>query len=171
MNELMRLLRESAEVQAVAGLGLLVLLWAVWQAVANVRLRRRFAAFLRGSDGASLEEALRQSVAELDDHSRRLAEANDRLDRLEAKVASAIRFVGVQRYDAFGGQGGQQSFALALYDEEGNGAVVTSQVGRQECRVFCKELQRGKSEWPLAEEEGQAIEAAAGKRARARAGR
>ncbi|MFX8743303.1 DUF4446 family protein, partial [Acinetobacter baumannii] len=70
------------------------------------------------------------------------------------------RFVGVVRYNAFDDVGADQSFSLALYDDEGNGAVLTSQIGREVCRVFGKQIHAGKSDYPLSAEEQRAIEAA-----------
>lgn len=86
----------------------------------------------------------------------------------ESKLKSAKRYVGLVRYNAFDDVGGQQSFALAFYDEEGNGAVVTSQVGRSDARVFGKSLSGGRSEVSLTVEEEQAIEAAVSPRGRPR---
>ncbi|HVL40209.1 MAG TPA: DUF4446 family protein, partial [Fimbriimonadaceae bacterium] len=84
-----------------------------------------------------------------------------RIVQLEEKVAGAKRHVGLVRYDAFEDVGGSQSFALAIYDDKGNGAVITSLVGRTDCRVYCKPLLNGRSERNLSQEEQRAIEAAA----------
>lgn len=80
-----------------------------------------------------------------------------RIQHLEDDMLSAKRFVGLVRYDAFEDVGGNQSFALAVYDSEGNGAVLTSLVGRQDCRVYCKPLMNGRSERDLSREEQRAI--------------
>ena len=85
-----------------------------------------------------------------------------RIEDLERRIKSAKRYAGVVRFDAFDDIGGEQSFALAIYDEEGNGAIVTSLVGRDSCRVFCKKLAGGDAEQELSTEERKAIEAAVG---------
>jgi hypothetical protein len=161
MNELLRLVRESSEFQLVAAVAGVIALVAVAQWVALFQMRRRLGALLRDSSGQSLEALLRDRLAEQDEARHGLEEARGRIERLETKMEGALRYVGVSRYDAFGGLGGQLSFSLAFYDEKGDGAVLTSQVGRQECRVYCKQLSGGKSEWPLADEESEAIRAAA----------
>jgi hypothetical protein len=61
------------------------------------------------------------------------------------------------RYDAFEDVGGAQSFALALYDDQGNGAVMNGIVGRTDCRVYCKPLVAGRSPHNLSQEESRAI--------------
>jgi hypothetical protein len=103
---------------------------------------------------------LLEHMAKSDDLASRADKAEERLKSLETKMESAKRFVGVVRYDAFEDVGGSQSFALAVYDEKGDGAVVTSMVGRTDCRVYAKEIKRGKSERELSAEEQLAITAA-----------
>lgn len=72
-------------------------------------------------------------------------------------MTGAKRHVGLVKYDAFEDVGGSQSFALALYDDKGDGALITSLVGRSDCRVYCKPLIGGKSERSLSQEEQRAI--------------
>lgn len=76
-------------------------------------------------------------------------------------MESAKRYLAVVRYDAFDDVGGEQSFAFAMYDERGDGAVITSQVGRADCRVYAKQLKRGEADRELSREERSAIEQAA----------
>jgi hypothetical protein len=64
------------------------------------------------------------------------------------------------KYDAFEDVGGNQSFALAVYDDRGDGALITSLSGRTDCRVYCKPLIAGKSERNLSQEEQRAIQEA-----------
>ena len=73
---------------------------------------------------------------------------------------SALRHVGVVRYDAFGDMGGRLSFSAALYDDNGDGIVLSSINGRSETRTYAKELSDLRSDLTLSPEEEQAIEAA-----------
>jgi hypothetical protein len=72
----------------------------------------------------------------------------------------ALRHVGVVRYDAFGDMGGRLSFSAALYDDGGNGVVLSSINGRSETRTYAKALAGLRSEHNLSPEEQQAIELA-----------
>jgi hypothetical protein len=168
MTEFFRLMGESREFQALAAAAGFLLLVVAYQAVALAGLRRQWSRVLREARGESLEAMLERHLESHKAHGAKLERAEERLKTLEGKMRTAIRYVGLVRYDAFGEVGGQQSFSLALYDEEGRGAVVTSQVGREACRVYGKELDRGKADRPLAAEEAQAIEAAVDGPARAR---
>lgn len=70
---------------------------------------------------------------------------------------TALRHVGVVRYDAFGDMGGRLSFSAAVYDDEGNGLVISSINGRSETRTYAKALSGLRSEQTLSPEEEQAI--------------
>jgi hypothetical protein len=73
---------------------------------------------------------------------------------------TALRHVAVVRYDAFGDMGGRLSFSAAVYDDAGDGLVISSINGRSETRTYAKELVNLRSEQALSPEEEQAIEAA-----------
>lgn len=81
---------------------------------------------------------------------------------LERKLQKSKRHVGLIRYDAFSDIGGSQSFSLAVYDDNGDGVVVSSIVGRADCKVYGKSLKNGKSEHSLTKEEEEAILQAVG---------
>jgi heme exporter protein D len=70
---------------------------------------------------------------------------------------TALRHVGVVRYDAFGDMGGRLSFSAAVFDSLGNGFVLSSINGRSETRTYAKLLSGLKSEQTLSPEEQQAI--------------
>lgn len=74
----------------------------------------------------------------------------------------ALRHVSVVRYDAFAEMGGRLSFSAALFDDDGNGLVLSSINGRSETRTYAKALAGLRSEHALSPEEQQAIDAARG---------
>jgi hypothetical protein len=96
-----------------------------------------------------------------------LEDARRQIAGLEAKMATSKRHVGLVRYDAYPDVGGSQSFALAVYDDHGNGAIVNGLVGRLDCRVYCKPLVAGKSDRSLSVEETRAIEDAVSRESKA----
>lgn len=134
------------------------------------KLRSVWADLLTGTDGARVEGMIRDQLRLSREIKDELHATVDRVRVLEDKMRQSKRFVGVVRYNAFEDVGADQSFSLAVYDDEGNGAVLTSQVGRQVCRVFGKQIYAGKSDYPLSEEEQRAIEAAVQPASRPRVG-
>ena len=74
----------------------------------------------------------------------------------------ALRHVGVVRYDAFGDMGGRLSFSADIFDDEGNGLVISSINGRSETRTYAKPLVDLRSDHSLSPEEEDAIRLARG---------
>lgn len=124
------------------------------------RQRQRWDAALRGANGESLERLLTDALRENAELHERLAAAEHRLTEVEKHAEKSKRHLGLIRYDAFEDVGGSQSFAMALYDDNGDGAVLNGIVGRTDCRVYCKPLVAGRSDRNLSQEERRAIEEA-----------
>jgi hypothetical protein len=124
------------------------------------RDRDRWRELLDGTRGARLETLLEEHLREREETQRRLEEVLARLEALEERFATTKRHLGLVRFDAFEEVAGNQSFALALYDDRGDGAILSAVVGRNDARVYCKPLLKGQSERNLSNEERRAIEAA-----------
>ena len=82
----------------------------------------------------------------------------------QTEIEGSVRKVALLRYDAFEDVGGRLSFSCALLDDHGNGVVLTSINGRQETRVYAKQVARGTSSHNLSLEEEEAIRRAMGGR-------
>ena len=76
---------------------------------------------------------------------------------LRGEAASALKHLAVVRYDAFGDMGGHLSWSLALLDDNGDGAVLTSIHGRNEARTYAKSISAWSCDQPLSPEEEQAV--------------
>jgi hypothetical protein len=82
----------------------------------------------------------------------------------QTEIEGSVRNVALLRYDAFEDVGGQLSFSCALLDDQGDGVVLTSINGRQETRVYAKQVSQGTSSHNLSLEEEEAIRRAMGGR-------
>ncbi|MFZ4506931.1 MAG: DUF4446 family protein [Fimbriimonas sp.] len=140
---------------SVLSVALLFVTVLLWRKV--TRQERIWRDLMDGVRGDSLERLLLQHLRERMELSTDLTAVAQRVDTLEQQMLQAKRFIGLVKYDAFDDVGGNQSFALAVYDEQGNGAVITSVVGRQDCRVYSKPLVGLRSERDLSQEELRAI--------------
>jgi hypothetical protein len=144
----------------VLGLAVVVVVLFVWVALlqrSEARLRMRLRRVLPGGQATSLDQVLEQQVLRTDALSGRVDALNKLHHELEAATQRAIQKVGVIRYNPFTDAGGDQSFAIALLDAEGNGVVVSSLHSRTETRVFGKPVQGGRSRYPLSDEEQEAV--------------
>ena len=120
-------------------------------------LDRRLAGITRGADGRSLESVLDAHLDRVDGVARDLDDLAARTVVLEAASRKAFSRVGLVRYNPLEETGGNQSFALALLDAEGDGWVLSSLHARSGTRVYAKAIARGRSEAALSEEETAAI--------------
>jgi len=84
-----------------------------------------------------------------------LAEAEKRLRR-------SVQSVETVRFNPFqgDGSGGNQSFATALLNEEGDGVVLSSLYSRDRVSIFAKPVKNGSSEHEMSGEEKEALEKA-----------
>jgi hypothetical protein len=76
---------------------------------------------------------------------------------LETVQRKAVQRVGLIRFNPFEDTGGNQSFALALLDRNGDGLIVSSLHARTLTRVYGKAVVGGKSEAALSDEESAAL--------------
>jgi hypothetical protein len=132
-------------------LGALYVFW-------NMRsLNRLRSTFFAGKAGVDLEEALQRLSGEI----KNLKEEHLVLERaltvLQNRFGFAIQQVGMVRFNPLQEDGGNFSFCLALLDAHNTGIVLTSMHGRQQARIYSKQIFEGKSEALLTEEEQQAI--------------
>ena len=100
-----------------------------------------------------LERMLERSELE----SQEIQALRDRISALGHDVQSHLQQVGVVRYNAFDDTGGDQSFAVAMLDAHGNGAIFNGLYHRKDCRVFAKPVREWKSTYSMSDEETEAI--------------
>ena len=145
---------------AIVVIGLIVVAVVLWRRVAG--LERRLADLTSAGDGSSLESTLHATL----EHVATLASGVDRLASratvLEAVQRKAVQRTGLVRYNPFEDTGGNQSFAIALLDEDGDGMVLSSLHARQNTRVYAKAIAGGRSEAALSDEEAEALRQAMG---------
>jgi hypothetical protein len=104
-----------------------------------------------------IRQLLNQVLARTDLASREVSALRSELRHLEERVGGHLQCVGMVRYNAFEDTGGDQSFALALLDARGNGAIFNGLYHRNECKVFAKPVRDWKSTYSMADEEIAAI--------------
>ncbi len=153
-------LSQDVLVLVLGGFALLLLLLVIWVFYLSLRLRRLghlLNRLLPEGEQRSLEQLLEQLLIKQEENRTLLASLEDRLDQLHRLTQGCLQRVGLVRFDAFDDTAGQQSFSLALLDQQGNGIVITSLFGRTESRCYAKPVTSGGSTYPLSEEEQTAI--------------
>ncbi|MCL5774641.1 MAG: DUF4446 family protein [Patescibacteria group bacterium] len=125
-----------------------------WRQTAFNRLKK---VFFEGRRAQDLEAVLLELVQKLHliEQEKNALEAS--LADLKTSTTFSLQQVGVHRFNPFADGGGNFSFCLALLDAHDTGVVITSMHGREQNRIYAKQLVRGQSETQLTEEEEQAI--------------
>jgi hypothetical protein len=103
------------------------------------------------------QAALLPVVQRLDQHAERLQFAESAIGAVRRVLPHTMQGIGVIRYNAFDGLGGDQSFSIALVDGEGHGAVMTGLYTGEDARVYGKPLENWKSSHSLSANEQEAL--------------
>lgn len=137
---------------------------AVVAVVVAVSARRRLGRLDRivadTGEGAEVLTALARHDDLLRELRSDLLVVHDNTQLLRRLAKDPLSHVGLVRYDAFSEAGGATSFSLALLDEQGDGVVLSSIVGRSECRTYAKNVRGGRVGASMTSEERTAIERA-----------
>jgi hypothetical protein len=123
------------------------------------RLQRRHEKLFAGEaeQDAGMAVALQNLADRLSETNARTERLVARAEQIDATLGHTVQGVGFVRFRAFQDTGGDQSFALALADGEGNGVIVSALYGRGATRIYAKPIEGWLSSKPLGEEEEQAL--------------
>ena len=125
-----------------------------------MRLNKRLNKLLEGKDAKSLEDTLIHIIDEIK-RMNAVQEGTDKIIKdLNKRLKTSVTGVGVVRFNPFTNSGGNQSFAVALLNEHGNGVIISTLYGREKTSIFAKPIVKFKSEYELTKEEAEALEEA-----------
>jgi hypothetical protein len=140
---------------AIAVIVLVVVVVVLWRRLSA--LERRLAGLTSAGDGRSLESTLHATLDRVGALATGVDQLTSRAAMLETVQRKAVQKTGLVRYNPFEDTGGNQSFAVALLDANGDGVVVSSLHARQNTRVYAKAVTGGRAEAALSDEEGEAL--------------
>lgn len=140
-----------------------IIILAVITVSSSMRLTRmanRYNSFMRGKDGASMEEVILDKfdiIDKLDDRSRGNLED---IGVIRERQNKTLNHYGIVKYDAFDDVGGKMSFALAMLDSENSGFILDTIHSKDNCFLYLKEIVKGESYIMLSKEEIEALKIA-----------
>jgi len=133
--------------------GIILLIGAIWAIVTEKRLKR----FFLGKKAQNLED----TIIMLENEIAQLSKAKNNMEKeitaINSKLKKSIRGLETIRFNPFPDQGSNQSFAIGMVNEEGDGLVISSLYSRERMSVFAKPIKNGKSEYELTTEEKEAL--------------
>ena len=137
-------------------IGIFITLSFFWMFTTEQRLKR----FFLGKKAKDLED----TIVILENEISKLKTAKEKNEKdisiLYQKLKKSVRGLETIRFNPFPDQGSNQSFAIGMLDEEGNGVVISSLYSRERMSIFAKPIKNNKSEYELTNEEKEVIEKA-----------
>ena len=129
-----------------AGIVIVLLIWVV-------RTENRLKKFFKGSKADNLEVLINDLHKEVVESRETQKEINNHLVSVEDRLRKSIRRVETVRFNPFLEAGSNQSFAISLINDEGNGVILSSLYARDRMSIFAKPINKGVSEFELTAEE------------------
>ncbi|MDO8575357.1 MAG: DUF4446 family protein [bacterium] len=143
---------------SLGSLGIIILILVFLILNLNLRIRK-----LLGAGGAKNIESgiadIKKSLEEIYNFKRN---TENYLENVEGRLKGSVRGVHTVRFNPFKGtgSGGNQSFATAFVNEEGDGVIISSLYTREHVSIFSKPIKKNLSEFELTEEESDALKKA-----------
>lgn len=135
---------------------LAILVGVIWVITTEKRLKK----FFIGKKAKDLED----TIILLEDEISKLKKAKEGAEKdiilINKKLRKSIRGLETIRFNPFPDQGSNQSFAIGMLDEDGDGVVISSLYSRERMSVFAKPIKNNKSEYDLSSEEKEALKKA-----------
>lgn len=123
------------------------------------KIRRASRALLKQARGSNLEEILNSQNRHIKRNTQEIDALQEFTCQLEKRLGFVVQKVKVIRYDAFAGEGGEQSFSVALLDQHQNGMVLSKIHSREGDHIYAKPVFKGISPYHLTKEEREVISA------------
>ena len=137
---------------------LFVLYFNVWMNYS--RLKNSYNSFMKGKDGKTLEESMKEKFAEVEAILKVTKQNRQDIKDMSKILRRNYQKFGIVKYDAFNEMGGKLSFALAMLDGNNSGWIINAMHSREGCYTYIKEIIKGESYIELAEEEAEALDKA-----------
>ena len=139
----------------------ILILWLVALSFFLYRVITHYNRLTRGVTKEDLKTVLGKILTKLDFSQEKIEDLTKRCKEIEEEGQLHIKKIGVLRFNPFKDTGGNQSFVLALLNEEGTGLVLSSLYTRTGNRWYVKKVEKGKvTEHELSKEEEEAIKKA-----------
>ena len=118
------------------------------------------ASLAKFNNTANVKDKFVELFGRLETVEQKCLETKEYCDKLEENMSSAVRKVGLVKYNAYDDTNNKLSFSLALLDKENNGVLLNSVYSIHGSNIYVKNVNKGKVEERISEEESQALNCA-----------
>jgi len=122
-----------------------------------IKTEKRLKKLFIGKKAENLEEAIVAIGATTRMLKERTGVQNAVIENLNNRLKKSIQGVNLIRFNPFKDAGSNQSFAIAMLNEEGDGLVMSTLYSRERMSLFAKPIKNMSSEFELTNEEKEAI--------------
>lgn len=133
----------------------------VWLAALSFflyRIANHYNRLTKGIVKGDLKSVLEKILAQMELSQEKIGELSERCQKLASEDRLHIKKIGILRFNPFKDTGGNQSFILALLNEENSGLILSSLYTRTGSRWYIKKAQKGKgADLELSKEEEEVI--------------
>lgn len=126
------------------------------------KISKSYERFMRGKNAASLESTLIGIADDITDLQNEDRDNKIAIRELNKDHRASFQKLGLVKYNAFQGMGGNLSFCLAILDYDNTGIILTVMHASEGSYVYVKQVEKGSTEVLLGAEEKEALERALG---------
>lgn len=123
----------------------LLLIWQILLSFFVFKAVRHYQHLTVGLAKKDLKSVLERILSQIKDNESQIRVIIKNVENLEQKGSLHLQKIGFIRYNPFKTTGGDQSFILALLNEQDDGILITSFHSRESTRLYAKPLNKGKS--------------------------
>lgn len=138
--------------------GIVAIVALIIAALANVRtlsVTRPFAWLSGQWDGEP--DSLPALLQTVERNAKETSVIRETIEKMAVENRKHFKRIGLVRYDAFDGIAGQQSYSLCILDDNKNGFLLSSLVGRDFARSYAVEISNSEAPRKLGDEENEAL--------------
>lgn len=147
---------------SIVGISLIV---SIISLIIAFKSKKRIAKLLNGKNSEDIDEILMKIYKNISSLDQFRSKISSDMVVMNKKIARSAQSIETIRFNPFKGTGagGNQSFATAILNENGDGLIISSLYAHDRVSIFAKPITNLKSNHELTEEEENALKIAATK--------
>ena len=122
-----------------------------------LKFKKKLDLLLEGKKVKNLDDVILNQLQKTKRQETEIIELFSRIKKQEDISEKTFQKIGMVRFNPFTNMGGNQSFVIALLDNQNNGFVLSSLFIKEGNRVYSKTIKNGQSDYTLSEEEREAV--------------
>ena len=145
----------------IALVNILLLILYICNVIKLNKLNKNYKKFMKKlGNGNNIDEMLQKYINRVEEIDTKNQDIIKYCKKLDKDISLCIKKIGMIRYSAFRDTGSDLSFALALLNDNNDGVILNGIYSREMSNIYAKQVQKGKTNSKLSEEERQALEIA-----------